>query len=595
MPLFSSGILLHEAFKYLFFVGVHALSFFFFNTYSGIIRYSSSMDALKIFSSISTTFCFLVLTSFLYHIQFKSNLFQETALLIFSLFLFCLMFISRLFYKELFDLFWVGGNRKEAFILGKNQNAIATANALLLENPKRFQIMGFIRLVDEVWLKRPQKKQIFNKTIHYTNDLIQFLKDRKVSTLILADENLYLEKKLKLVDLCLQNDIEVINTPSIDQNMDPKDLSNQIKNIQIEDLLQRNVIELTNPETISLVSQSTVLITGAAGSIGSEISRQICTLKPKKVIFLDFGETPLHQLQLELEHNFPEVEKIFLIDDVRNHKKMELHFQNYKPTLVYHAAAYKHVPLMEKNPCQAILTNVLGTKIIAQCAQKYQTQKFVMISTDKAVNPSNVMGASKRVAEMLVQSLQNKPENKTQFIITRFGNVLGSNGSVVPLFKEQIAKGGPVTITHREVVRYFMTIPEACGLVLEAGTMGKGGEIFIFDMGEEIKIIDLAKKMIRLSGFIPEKDIKIKEIGLRPGEKLYEELLTQSAKTLPTHHKKILISQEEAIEYNDLSIQIDALIESSTHADSTQVVVELKKIVPEFKSMNSDYQTLDLS
>jgi FlaA1/EpsC-like NDP-sugar epimerase len=349
----------------------------------------------------------------------------------------------------------------------------------------------------------------------------------------------------------------------------------------------------------SILNNQVVLITGAAGSIGSEIVRQVLGFKPKKIILLDQAETPLNSLSLEISAGEHNIEVANVIADVKNKELLELIFEVHKPDVVFHAAAYKHVPMMEENPAQAIFTNVLGTRNVADLSQKYHVDTFVMISTDKAVNPSSVMGASKRIAEMYVQSKhfkhkRLKSDQYTKFITTRFGNVLGSNGSVVPLFTKQIQEGGPVTITHPEIIRYFMTIPEACQLVLEACSMGKGGEIYIFDMGKPVKIIDLAKKMIRLAGFVPDKDINIKIVGLRPGEKLYEELLNDSAKNLATHHEKIMVAEEVCDEFEIVSQAIDELIVTSKTANNDKIVSVMKKIVPEFKSLNSVFQTLDI-
>ena len=348
------------------------------------------------------------------------------------------------------------------------------------------------------------------------------------------------------------------------------------------------------------MKDKTILITGAAGSIGSEIVRQVLLFNPKTVLVLDQAETPLHHLFLEMNITEFKSKIITIVADVRNKESMNTIFRQYGPQVVFHAAAYKHVPLMEENPSQAILTNIVGTKNLADLACEYQVKKFVMVSTDKAVNPSNVMGASKRIAEKYVQSLQlkNQKENKvkaTKFITTRFGNVLGSNGSVVPLFTKQIANGGPVTITHPEIIRYFMTIPEACQLVLEAGAMGNGGEIYIFDMGKPVKIIDLAKKMIKLAGFVPDKDIMIKVVGLRPGEKLYEELLNDTSKTIPTYHNKIMIAEEIQDEYENLHTDIEDLIQIANLFENEAIVSKMKEIVPEFKSMNSSYEVLDVN
>ena len=415
---------------------------------------------------------------------------------------------------------------------------------------------------------------------------------------IIADKSLSKEEQLIIVDQCLEFNYRVYTVPLISDWENQKEISQKVKNIQIEDLLERKPIVLDSKSISKQLKDKTVLITGAAGSIGSEIVRQVLGFNPKMVIILDHAETPLHNLCLETLALGSEAKIIAVIADVRSKKALEKVFKNYNPHVVFHAAAYKHVPLMEENPSQAIQTNIKGTKNLADLSCKYHVKKFVMVSTDKAVNPSNVMGASKRIAEKYVQSLflKNQRENNegsTKFITTRFGNVLGSNGSVVPLFTKQIAEGGPVTITHQDIIRYFMTIPEACQLVLEAGAMGNGGEIYIFDMGKPVKIIDLAKKMIKLAGFIPDKEIKIKIVGLRPGEKLYEELLNDTSKTLPTYHNKIMIAQEIQDEYENLHIEIDELIGIADFYDNEDIVTKMKKIVPEFKSMNSTFEVLD--
>ena len=396
----------------------------------------------------------------------------------------------------------------------------------------------------------------------------------------------------------MENNIQVFNAPLVSSwAEDDKPIAQKVKTLQIEDLLDREPIVLDRENKMAQLSGKTILVTGGAGSIGSEIVRQVAQYNPKKLIILDQAETPLHNLQLEVEAKFPDLKYRCIICDVGNKKRLELMFQNHSIDVVYHAAAYKHVPLMEANPHEAISVNIRGTKNLADLAVRYDVGHFVMVSTDKAVNPSNVMGASKRAAEIYVQALyhhQSKFDKKaTKFITTRFGNVLGSNGSVVPLFRKQIEKGGPVTITHPDIIRYFMTIPEACQLVLEAGTMGKGGEIFVFDMGEPVKIMDLAIKMIKLAGYTPNKNIKVKITGLRPGEKLYEELLNDECKALPTHHKKIMIGIDKVQDYEFINLKIEKIIKSSEKLKNDKVVAKLKELIPEFISNNSSYQSLD--
>jgi FlaA1/EpsC-like NDP-sugar epimerase len=418
----------------------------------------------------------------------------------------------------------------------------------------------------------------------------------KADAIIIAEKSLTKAETIAIVEECLDYNLKVFAVPLITDWEDYTQISSKVKNFEIEDLLERKPIVLNTNAISNQLEGKTVLISGAAGSIGSEITRQVLGFNPKKVIILDQAESPLHNLKLEVGNSNIPIRTA--LADIRNKESIEKVFSNYKPDIVYHAAAYKHVPLMEDNPVQAVYTNIIGTKNLADLSCKYSVEKFVMISTDKAVNPSSVMGASKRIAEKYVQSMYfkskaSKGDDLTKFITTRFGNVLGSNGSIVPLFTKQIAEGGPITITHPEIIRYFMTIPEACQLVLEAGTMGKGGEIFIFDMGEPVKILDLAKKMIRLAGFTPDKEIEIKIIGLRPGEKLYEELLNDTSKTLPTHNDKILIAQEIDEDFEQISKIIDDLFHTSESSTNDEIVSKMKRIVPEFKSLNSVFETLD--
>ena len=377
------------------------------------------------------------------------------------------------------------------------------------------------------------------------------------------------------------------------QKLRSKDIINNIKTIQIEDLLNRKQIKLDNLEVKKRHFQKTILVTGGAGSIGGEIVKQVALLEPLQIVILDQSETPLYETELEMREMYPHISFKFVLADISNYSRLEPLFEKYNFSMVYHAAAYKHVPLVEDNPHEAVLVNVLGTKNLSLLASKYNVNRFVMVSTDKAVNPTNVMGASKRVAELFVQSLQNVEGNTTKFITTRFGNVLGSNGSVIPHFRKQIEKGGPVTITHPNIVRYFMTIAEACELVLNAGTMGSGGEIYVFDMGDPVKILDLAKRMIKLSGFEPDLDIKIIYTGLRPGEKLYEELLSDNTRTLPTSHEKIMISKDPSMQFSEIDQMTDLVIEFSRKEEKQEIVRILKSIVKEFKSNNSIYESLD--
>lgn len=586
----------YHIYKVLYYFLVNIFFFWWFKTYSGIIRHSSFIDAIKIVFSQSATLIVLVVSDVIYTLFTKENLFVTTALLINVIFSFCLLFLYRVLVKQFFENFlksFQGGKLVNAMIYGADANAISVTNALIAEVPTRFKLKGFI----DKYSMNESKRILDLPIINQKKKISVILRSMNAEALIIADKSLTKEEQLAIVDDCLEYNLKVYTVPLITDWQNQQEISNKIKSFQIEDLLDRKPIVLDNKAIITQLKHKTILITGAAGSIGSEIVRQIITFNPKRIVLLDQAETPLHDLTLEMQKSNCSSEIISIIADIRNKKGLESVFQKYQPELIYHAAAYKHVPLMEENPSQAIFVNVMGTKHLADLALEYGVEKFVMVSTDKAVNPSNVMGASKRIAEKYVQSLYFKElksnPDTTKFITTRFGNVLGSNGSVVPLFSKQIAEGGPVTITHEEIIRYFMTIPEACQLVLEAGVMGDGGEIYIFDMGKPVKIYDLATKMIRLAGFIPNKDIKIKVIGLRPGEKLYEELLNDNSKSLPTHHEKILVAQELIDSFALISKDIDDIIQAANNYDETQVVSKMKKIVPEFISLNSTFQSLD--
>ncbi|MBC7845858.1 MAG: polysaccharide biosynthesis protein [Flavobacterium sp.] len=579
------------------FFGINIFFFWLFRTYSGIIRHSSYIDAVKILFSQTSVLVFFLFFNFMFELVFKEKAFLNTAVFINIVLSFCGLFLYRVVVKQMFELYFMEKSDQKlikAIIYGTDANAISVANALKFESPSRFKIVAFVDKNNQ----NASKRMLDLPILVQRKKLPALMRSVGAEGLVIADKSLSKEEKLIIVDQCLEYNYKVYTIPSVSDWENQKEISQKVKNIQIEDLLEREPIVLDGVSISRQLMGRTVLITGAAGSIGSEIVRQVLTFKPRKVIILDQAETPLHNIGLEVEEIKGDTIIHSVIVDIRNRAALEKIFKLYHPEMVYHAAAYKHVPLMEKNPSQAILTNVNGTKNLADLACEYQVNKFVMISTDKAVNPSNVMGASKRIAEKYVQSLYLKCKESngvciTKFITTRFGNVLGSNGSVVPLFSKQIAEGGPVTITHPDIIRYFMTIPEACQLVLEAGSMGNGGEIYIFDMGKPVKIIDLAKKMIKLAGFIPDRDIKIKVVGLRPGEKLYEELLNDTSKTLPTYHEKIMIAQELQVEYEDLHLDIQELIGIASFFDNDDIVAKMKKIVPEFISMNSTFATLD--
>ncbi|WP_394799688.1 polysaccharide biosynthesis protein [Flavobacterium amniphilum] len=586
----------HNGLKVILYFGFNIFFFWWFKTYSGIIRHSSFIDAIKILFSQVITFFFLVLINLGFSILYKENLFLSTALLINIIFSFCLLFLYRVLVKQVFEVYFKGiqgENLVNALVYGADANAISVSNALQSEIPRRFKLLGFI----DKYSHNESKQILGLPIINQKKKISVVMRSLDAKALIIADKGLSKEEQLAIVDECLEYNLKVYTVPLISNWEDQKEISKKIKSFQIEDLLDRNPIVLDNKVISSQVKNKTILITGAAGSIGSEIVRQVMEFNPNTIIVLDQAETPLHNLSLELQKLHIATNIVSIIADIRDKTGLEKIFELYRPNLIYHAAAYKHVPLMEDNPSQAIFVNVLGTKNLADLALQFGVEKFVMVSTDKAVNPSNVMGASKRIAEKYVQSLYfyelKRNKGTTKFITTRFGNVLGSNGSVVPLFSKQIAEGGPVTITHKEIIRYFMTIPEACQLVLEAGAMGNGGEIYIFDMGKPVKIYDLAKKMIRLAGYVPDSDIKIKVVGLRPGEKLYEELLNDTSKTLPTHHDKIMVTQEEIDYFENVSLSITEILEAASQYNNHLVVTKMKILVPEFKSLNSIFEILD--
>jgi FlaA1/EpsC-like NDP-sugar epimerase len=543
--------------------------------------------------------------NYFYWLFFNKNIFLSTGLFITYVITFLQLFLFRILVKNFFEHYLQINDTKKlvrAVIYGADSNAISVANALKTEKPSRFIVVAF---VDKFQSAKTSKSILNLPIINKTKDIHVIMRSVNAEALIIAEKSLTKEETISLVEECLEFNFKVFTVPLITDWEDKKEISNRLQHFAIEDLLHRKPIVLDTRSISSQLQNKTILITGGAGSIGSEIVRQIIAFNPNKIVILDQAESPLYSLHLEvldvLRHtrvSGKEVKVKTILADIKDFNTLDSVFNRYKPHFVFHAAAYKHVPIMEEYPSQAIFTNVIGTKHLADLSHKYLVEKFVLISTDKAVNPSSIMGASKRIAEKYVQSLnfhlaETKKNSPTKYITTRFGNVLGSNGSIVPLFTKQIQEGGPITITHPDIIRYFMTIPEACQLVLEAGAMGAGGEIFIFDMGEPVKIIDLAKKMIRLAGFTPDNEIKIKIIGLRPGEKLFEELLNNSSKTLPTHNTKIMIAQDRFEQYLDLADEVSELIASAHNDCNGKVVEKMKKIVPEFKSMNSVFETLD--
>lgn len=570
--------------------------FWIFHTYSGVLRYSSYVDAAKLLFAVSANVVLIAIINIAV-VEIKGNpIFHYSGLLLYSGFSFLFLFFLRLGAKTIFDYFSQnGGKITPVMIYGTKTAAVGIAKMLnSAQGDIKYKLVGFID--DDI--KSTQRLIMGVKVYHFDEKIIKKTVSKKAKAVIISPTKLKSINPEVDLDVFLSNHLQVLTAPPVSIWKNDMPTIKQIKSIQIEDLLERPKIQIDTERVSAEHKGKVILVTGAAGSIGSEIVNQIISYKPQLIVLLDQAESPMHNLQLELEEKFPDQNISVFLADVRNKERMEYMMDMYRPDYVYHAAAYKHVPLMEDNPVESIQANVKGTKTIADLAVKYKVQRFVMVSTDKAVNPTNVMGASKRIAEIYVQSLYKKliedGNDNTKFITTRFGNVLGSNGSVIPLFKSQIENGGPVTVTHPEIIRYFMTIPEACTLVLEAGIMGNGGEIFIFDMGQPVKIVNLAKKMIHLAGFIPEVDIKIEYTGLRPGEKLYEELLNQKEITTKTHHPKIMIAKVQEYDYNHISTQIDELINYSQLCKNFLTVSQMKKIVPEFKSKNSQYERLDV-
>ncbi len=570
--------------------------FLLFRTYAGMIKYTSSEDAQRIF--ISVTLC----TSTLGILNFIVEQFQPHYLVPFSILLidyFISMFLLaayRIAVKTIYEEVVKSKKPKTTVIIyGADENGVITKRTLEQDRKKNYDVVAFIDRNPARHTSKIEGVSVYNTD----RDLDKLLATGEAELLILSDTRVSASEKNKVINTCLKYDVKVLTVPPATKWINGELSVNQIRSIRIEDILERDPIELNKESIEKQTRGKRILVTGAAGSIGQEIVRQLAHFHPELLICFDQAESPLHELDLELQHDFPELRYEIVLGDVRVYERLEKVFKVLKPELVFHAAAYKHVPLMENNPSESILTNVLGTKNAADLSVKYGVEVFVLVSTDKAVNPTNVMGASKRVAEIYVQSLDMKikkeaRENPTRFITTRFGNVLGSNGSVLPRFRQQIESGGPLTVTHPEITRFFMTIPEACQLVLEAGAMGNGGEIFIFDMGEPVKIIDLAKKMIQLSGLQLNKDIKIEFTGLRPGEKLFEELLANAENTIPTHHTKILIAKVREYEFEQVEDEIRELISLFDKQNNHTIVAKLKQLVPEYISNNSPYEELDI-
>jgi FlaA1/EpsC-like NDP-sugar epimerase len=568
---------------------VRTTSFIVSKTYVGIIRYTGTRDTFRILITLSLGSALFALSNLLsYQITDKYIVPFSIIIIEFLLTVFT-MVTGRLLVKIIYmEIINPSREKTGVLIYGAGEAGLTTKRTLDRDKATKYKVVAFID--DD-----PKKngKKLESISIHPSSAIEKLIRKKNIKHLIIAIQNISPEKKQFIVETGLSHKIYVLNVPPVQSWINGELSFKQIRKVNIEDLLGRDQILLQLEKIKEEIHNKTILVTGAAGSIGSEMVRQILPFEPKLLLLLDIAESPLYDLELEIKDNpstnFQNIEPI--IGDIRNKDRMRNVFNTFHPDIIFHAAAYKHVPMMELNPSESILNNVLGTKIIADLSKEFNASKFVMISTDKAVNPTNIMGATKRIAEMYTQSMNEL--GKTKFITTRFGNVLGSNGSVIPRFKKQIESGKPLTITHPDITRYFMTISEACQLVLEAGSMGKGGEIFIFDMGSPMKIADLAKKMIQLSGLELGKDIQINYTGLRPGEKLFEELLANEENTLPTHHKKIMIAKVKSYPFDFVSAEIDGLIELFNSQNNEAIVTKMKKIVPEFLSKNSEYERLD--
>ncbi len=570
---------------------LNTLIFFNFKTYAGIVRYTGVQDAFRVTYSLLVSTGILGFLSLVSLANDKSFIsLPLVTLIVYAIFSFLNLIAYRVLIKYAFN--YLRNSKmtpKNVIIYGAGEAGFATKRVLDHDISSKTRVVAYI---DDN--PRKESKVVDGVRIYAYEDLDQLLKLYDIDEIIISTFSVPATRRSQLIETCLDQNITVLAVPPLDKWINGQFSTRQLQTIRIEQLLERDPIKLNQEQLDKQITGKRVLVTGGAGSIGSEIVRQLLNFSPSTIIVCDQAETPLHELELELKSINKNSKLVFFLGDVRNKSRMVELFESFRPQIVYHAAAYKHVPMMELSPAEALLTNVGGTRLIADLSLQFKAQCFVMVSTDKAVNPTNVMGASKRLAEIYVQSLSRREGIETRFITTRFGNVLGSNGSVVLRFKDQIAKGGPVTVTHPNIIRYFMTIPEASQLVLEAGSMGEGGEIFVFDMGKPVPIVDLARKMIRLSGLVPNIDIEIKYTGLRPGEKLYEELLSDAENTVPTHHDKILIAKIREEKIEGLETHFEELFTYAGQAGQSMAMVsKMKELVPEFVSNNSVFEQLD--
>ena len=578
-------------------VAVQLVFFLVFRTYAGVLRFSTFVDTLKVLGSVVTGALFMLALNLYFDQVLDYKLLMNSTVVFYMALCFLLLFSLRVGAKTIYEaLSHKLYNRKRIYIYDSGPTGIALAKMLRSDIYSKYQVAGFIDSGQPTGAHDLAGLHVRKMD----SRLFRLMKRERVDGIIISESRVKELNKGQQLTVFLEHGFNVYTVGALEEWAGDEDddnsrqafLMGKINSIKIEDLLERPTINIDTENVRQTIEGKTVMVTGAAGSIGSELVRQIIPYGPEAVILFEIAESPLHDLTLDLKAMFPKQTIVSCIGDVRNLERIEEVMEEYRPDVIYHAAAYKHVPLMESHPNEAVRANVLGSKNMADMAVKYGVERFVMVSTDKAVNPTNIMGCSKRLAEIYVQSLA-KQQTKTKFVTTRFGNVLGSNGSVIPYFKKQIAAGGPVTVTHPEIIRYFMTIPEACTLVMEASTLGRGGEIFVFDMGHPVKILDLAKNMIRLAGFVPGKDIEIEFTGLRPGEKLYEELLNQKETTLPTENDKIMVAKVREYAFDQVSRDIDELIQLAYGNKPFVTVKKMKDIVPEFKSKNSVFEELD--
>jgi FlaA1/EpsC-like NDP-sugar epimerase len=582
-------------YHFVFLLSIRFITFLYFKTYSGIIRHTSIEDAVLILKTIfsGTMVAAIISLAIRYFLHVETLIYVPISILVIDFFICLFLMVSLRFMVKKFYESFINEFKPAVGVLiyGAGYSGLLTKNVIQNDRGINYQVLGFIDDNESKVGKTIEGIRVFN----LGEALDKFVDTYEGLQVIMAIKNINIQAKRKISDVFLDRGVVVKTLPPVDKWVGGEFAINQIHNVKIEDLLGREEIQMNNKMISEEMNSKSILVTGAAGSIGSEIVRQLIAYFPSKIILVDQAESGLFDLEYELVGRIPSnTEIVVKVADVSDINRMSYIFRTHKPSIVFHAAAYKHVPLMEKNPYEAVKINILGTRILADLAAENAVDKFVMVSTDKAVNPTNVMGATKRFAEMYTQSMNQLEGMHTKFIATRFGNVLGSNGSVIPLFKKQIERGGPVTVTHPDITRYFMTIPEACELVLEAATMGEGGEVFVFDMGESVKIINLAKKMITLSGMRVDRDIEIKFTGLRPGEKLYEELLSTDENTLPTHHPKILIAKVNVPSYSYMDIQMNLMQEVLEEGgNNNDLVSKIKEVIPEYKSNNSIFEKLD--